>query len=138
MDYKKKLKTRRNIAILYIAIGIMLIIGAFVTNTDNDFFSTFGFVMVVVGCVRIRNYSIIIRNEESIRKYEIAETDERNLSIIHKARSATFYIYVLLLGTGVIVLSFLNMHEEAKWLSYSLWALVAIYWVSYLIYRSKS
>lgn len=138
MDYKKKLKSRLYIAITYIALGIMMIAGTFVTKTDNDFISAFGFAMVVMGIVRIRNYFIITKNEETIRKQGIAETDERNLSIQSKAKSATFSIYTMLSGAAVIVLSFLELHEEAKWISYSVLLLVAIYWICYLVYQKKS
>ena len=138
MDYKKKLKSRLYIAITYIALGIMMIAGTFATKTDNDFISAFGFAMAIMGIVRIRNYFIITKNEETIRKQEIAETDERNLSIQSKAKSATFSIYTMLLGATVIVLSFLGLHEAAKWISYSVLLLLAIYWICYLVYQKKS
>ncbi len=137
MGYKKKLKSRLYIAIAYIALGIMMIAGTFVTKTDNDFISAFGFAMAIMGIARIRNYFIITKSEETIRKQEIAETDERNLSIQSKAKSATFSIYTMLLGVAVIVLSFLELHEAAKWISYAVLLLVAIYWICYLVYQKK-
>ena len=94
--------------------------------------------MMLMGSIRIRNYLLITKNDETIKKQEIAETDERNQSIQLKAKSATFSIYLLLSGTAAIVLSFLNMHEAAKWISYSVLVLVAIYWISYLVYQKKS
>lgn len=61
MDYKEKLKKRLYIAIIYTALGIMMIAGAITTKTTNDFISSFGFVLVVMGIVRIRNYFIITK-----------------------------------------------------------------------------
>ena len=87
MEFKKKLKTRLYIAIIYISLGIMMITGTFAIKTDNDFISSFGFALVVMGIVRIRNYFMITKNEETIKKQQIAETDERNLSILNKAKS---------------------------------------------------
>ena len=55
MDYKKKLKSRLNIAIIYIALGIIMIVGVFPTKTDNDFISPFGFALIIMGIVRIGN-----------------------------------------------------------------------------------
>lgn len=138
MDYKEKLKSRLYIAIIYIALGIMMIVGAFATKTDNGFISSFGFAMVIMGIVRVRNYFIITRNEETIRKQQIAETDERNLSILNKAKSAAFSVYVLLSGTAVIILSLFNMHTAATWIAYSVLLLVIIYWVCYWVYQKKS
>ncbi len=137
MDYKKKLKSRLYIAIIYIAVGVMMIAGVFAAGTDNDFISSFGLIIIVAGIVRIRNYFMITRNEETIRKQEIMETDERNISIMHKAKSAAFSLYFLILGTTVIVLSLFNMHDTAKWIGYSVLLLATLYWVCYWIYRKK-
>lgn len=138
MDYKEKLKQRLYIAIIYIALGVMMIAGTFAIKTDNDFISAFGFAIIIMGIVRIRNYRMIIKNEDTIRKQEIIETDERNISIIHKAKSTAFSIYILLLGTSVIVLSLFNMHEVARWIAYSVCLIVVIYWICYFIYQKKS
>ncbi len=138
MDYKKKLKSRLNIAITYIVLGVMFIVGTFITKTENDFISTFGFMMIIMGLVRIRNYRMITKDEDTIRKQQIIETDERNISIINKAKSAAFAVYILILGVAVIVLSFMGMHESAKWVAYSVCLLVVIYWICYFIYQKKS
>lgn len=137
MDYKKKLKSRLYIAIVCIAIGVMMIAGTFITKTDNSFISSFGFTMVIVGIVRIRNYFMITQNEETIRKQQIIETDERTVLIAHKARSAAFLIYCLVLSAAVTILSLFNMHEIASWIAYSVLLLVAIYWICYLVYQKK-
>lgn len=138
MDYKKKLRSRLNIAITYIVLGVMFIVGTSITKTENDFISTFGFMMILMGLVRIRNYRMITKDEDTIRKQEIIETDERNISIIHKAKSTAFSIYILLLGTAVIVLSLFNMHEVARWIACSVCLIVVIYWICYFIYQKKS
>ena len=128
MDYKKKLRSRLNIAITYIVLGVIFIVGTFITKTENDFISTFGFMMILMGLVRIRNYRIITKDEDTIRKQQIIETDERNISIVHKAKSAAFAVYTFILG----------MHEVAKWVAYSVCLLVVIYWICYFIYQKKS
>lgn len=138
MDYKKKLKQRLYVAIIYIVFGIAFIAGSLITKTDNDFISAFGFAMIIMGIVRIRNYRIITKNEDTIRKQQIIETDERNISIIRKAKSVAFSVYVFVSGTAVIVLSFLSMHEAAKWISCSACLLVLIYWICYWVYQKKS
>lgn len=138
MEFKKKLKTRLYIAIIYISLGIMMITGIFAIKTDNDFISSFGFALVVMGIVRLRNYFMITKNEETIKKQQIAETDERNLSILNKAKSATFTIYITLMGTAVIILSLFNMRDIAKYIAYSVCLLVVIYWIAYWIYQKRS
>ena len=138
MDYKKKLKVRLSIAIIYIILGIVMIASTFIMKTNNSFISSFGFAMVIMGIVRIRNYCIITKNEETIKKQQIIETDERNVSIMQKAKSAAFNVYALTLGVAVIVLSLFNMHDIAKYIAYSVCSLVIIYWVCYWIYQKNS
>ena len=138
MDFKQKLKTRLYIAVIYIALGVMMIAGTFAVKTDNDFISSFGIALIVMGIVRIRNYFMITKNEETIRKQQIAETDERNLLILNKAKSTAFTIYITLMGTAVIILSLFNMRDIAKYISYSVCLLVLIYWICYWIYQKRS
>ena len=137
MDFKKKLKTRLYVAITYIVLGIILIGWGFFAQTNNNYMSYWGLALAVIGCVRIRNYVIITRNDESIKKQQIAETDERNISIMHNARSAAFFVYILISCAVVTTLSVLNLHDIAKWIGYSVLSLVVIYRICYWVYQRK-
>ena len=68
MDFKKKLKTRLYLAVSYIVLGVILIAGAMAMKTDNQFISSFGLALVVIGIVRVRNYRMITRDEQTIRR----------------------------------------------------------------------
>lgn len=138
MDFEKRLRQRLYIAIIHTVLGIALIIGAVLTKTDNGIISSFGLVFIVMGMVRIRNYFIITKNEETLQKQKIAENDERNISIVNKARSLTYTIYGLISGVAVFVLSLLNMHEIAQILSFSLCTMLIIYRVAYWAIRKNS
>ena len=138
MDFKKRIKTRLYVGIAYIFLGIAMISITFMNITDNEFVSSFGLALAVMGLVRIRNYFLITRNDEALKKQEIAETDERNISIINKARGMAFIAYIMIAALSVIVLALLGYHGIARWISYSVALLVAIYWVCYIIYRKIS
>lgn len=138
MDFEKKLKQRLYVAIIYTVLGMALIIGAVLTKTDNGVISSFGCVFTVLGIARIRNYFIITKNEETLRKQKIAETDERNISIVNKARSVTFAIYGLISGIAIFILSLLNMNEIARILAFSLCTLLLIYLVAYWVIGKRS
>ena len=111
MTFREKLKKRLYLAIGYLIAGGILIILAAVLKLENEFLSSFGFVLVVCGLVRIRNYKRITKSDESIRRQEIAETDERNLSIANRAKSWAFSLYVFLTCVLVIALEVLNREE---------------------------
>ena len=138
MDFEKKLKVRLYTAVIYLLLGLLMIIGTFITKTDNSFISSFGLMLAIIGIAKIRNYFIITKSEETIKKQQIAEEDERNISIMYKARSTAFLIYILLLCVGIIVLSFFNMHDATKWIACLVSLLVLIYWICYWVYQKKS
>ena len=138
MDYKKKLKTRLYYGIICIVLGVIMIIGVTATKSENEYISAFGFAVAMVGVARIIQYLKITKNEDSIKKQKINETDERNLSIIQKAKSATFSIYLLISCAVVIVTELIDMPDVAKWIGYSQFVLVIIYWICYWVIRKKS
>ncbi len=137
MPFKKKLKTRLFVAVGYLIIGIIMIVVFNLLETDNNFLSSFGFALVTIGIVRVRNYLLITKSEETIRKQQIAETDERNIFIANRAKSISFTIYVLLACVSVIVLEILSKTELAMILSGTVCIMLLIYWVSYWIIRKK-
>ena len=137
MDFRKKLKTRLYLGISFIILGIGMIVAGFVVKTDNQYVSSFGLVWVVVGIVCIKQYFGITKNEERLRKQEIEETDERNIAIVHKARSWAFSFYVILGCLAVIVLSLLSLQDIASWIGVGVFSLIAIYWICYFIVRRK-
>ena len=138
MDYRKKLKIRFFVALGYIILGLAMIVAFSFIETDDSFLSSFGFALVVIGIVRIRNHFIITKNEETIKKHQIAESDERNISIANKAKSVAFIIYVMLACVSVIILQLFNKTQLSTVLSATVCALVLIYWISYWIIRNKS
>lgn len=138
MDFKKKLKIRLFIAIGYIVLGFAMIVAFNIINTENDFLSSFGFALVVIGIVNIRKYIFITKSEETIVKQQIAETDERNIAIANKAKSVSFIVYVVLACVAVIVLELLNKTQLAIILSTTVCVLILIYWISYWIISKKS
>lgn len=72
MDFKKRIKTRLYVGIAYIFLGIAMISITFLNITDNEFVSSFGLALALMGLVRIRNYFLITRNDETLKKQEIA------------------------------------------------------------------
>ena len=138
MDFRKKLKIRLYLALSYIVLGVALIVIFNIANIKNEFLSYCGFALLVIGIARTRNYFLITKNEESITKKQIAETDERNISIANRAKSVAFYVYVLLSCVAVIALELFEKTELATFVSATVCVLIIIYWVSYLIINKIS
>lgn len=138
MDFKKKLKIRLFFAIGYIILGLAMIVIFNIIKPENSFLSYFGISLVVVGIAKTRNYFLITKNAETIKKQQIAENDERNIAIANKAKSISFIIYIVLVCIFIVVLNLLNQTALATILSSTVCVLIVIYWISYWIISRKS
>ncbi|MGN1092532.1 MAG: hypothetical protein ACI4RS_02645 [Monoglobaceae bacterium] len=138
MEFKKKLRIRLYSAIGCVVIGVLMIIISNFTQSDNSFLSSFGLIYAVCGIVRIRRYFLITRNDETIEKQRIVESDERNIAISNKAKNIAFSVYIIITCIAVIVLQFLNKQELVTILSTSICVLVFVYWISYWIINKRS
>lgn len=137
MDFEKKLKIRLYTAIAYTAIGIIMIVVFNLFKNDNNFLSYFGAGILVCGIARIRNYFLITKNEDTIRKRKIAETDERNIFISQRAKTAAFNVYIIIVCTAVIIFGIIGKNELTVILEFTVCILVFIYWISYWIISKK-
>ena len=135
MEFKKKLKIRLWVAIAYMLIGVGMITVFNLMENGNEYLSTLGLILVVMGIARWRNYRRITKSEESVKQQQIRETDERNVAIVEKAKGVAFNAMVLLLGIAIIMLNFMELTAYMQVLFYVLSGLVIIYWASYFIIR---
>ena len=138
MEFKKKLIIRLYSAIGCVVIGVLMIIISNLTQIDNSFLSSFGLIFAACGVARIRQYFLITKNEETIEKQRIAESDERNIAISNKAKNIAFSVYIIVTCIAVIALQFLNKQELVTILSTSICFLVFTYWISYWIINKRS
>lgn len=135
MDYKKKLKIRLYTAFAIFAAGIAMMIIGYLKS--YEVVSSFGLMWLVIGIAHILKHFRITKNEETLHKYEVAETDERNIKIWEQARNLTFTVYIILASLMIVVLYILNLQTYGMLLSINLMVLVVIYWVCYFITSRK-
>ena len=137
MEFKDKLKSRLYMAIAYIVSGLTMIVVFNVMENANEYLSVLGLILMVIGIARWRNYRRITKTEETMKKQEIMENDERNVAIIEKAKNAAFNVFVIVVSVAIIVLQFLNLSQYVQVLFAVLCLLLAVYWLSYFIIRKK-
>lgn len=137
MEYKKKIKRHIGLFIGYDIIGIVLVILSYTKIIENDFFMSLGFALIIASIVRIVQYIQILKNDEVMKRREIAEKDERNIMINNKAKSWAFYIYIFAAAAAEIVFAVLRMETVMLVLAYSVCAMALIYWICYHIIKRK-
>ena len=137
MDFRKKMKQRLWIAISYIALGLILVTADAVNHFENYFFSSFGLALVIMGILRIIRHRKIMRDDQSLRKQELAESDERIRMIAERARSWVFSLSVTGAGLLVIVLNILGHHDAALPFAWYVCGMVVLYWICYSVIDKK-
>ena len=135
MDYKKKLKTRLNTAIIMISVGIIFTVSSIFA--DSEMASTFGAVFLVMGIARVVQYKRLLNDPEEMRRREIVEKDERNVMLWTKARSLASMVYIIALALTVIVMNLFNIPGRNIVLL-CMMGFIIIYWICYFIIVKKN
>lgn len=137
MNFKKKMKIRLFTSIAYVIIGLALIAICLFSSVNNDTYLAVGIMLTVAGILRTIQYFKILTDEKSMQSHEIAETDERNVMLMYKARSLTFTISICLAGTAVIALYVMDLAFAGQIVAYAMCALVLIYAICYAVISRK-
>ena len=137
MEFQKKIKQRLYTARFFIVFGIVLVAVALWKQLDNEFFFAYGVAILAIGIVRMRQYRKQMASPEAMRIQEIRETDERNIMLANKAKSWAFWWYIMICGTAVIVLEFMNQVQIATALACSICFLMVLYWICYYVVKQK-
>lgn len=137
MEFQKKLKIRLYTAVAYIVLGLIMILADIVKNSGNYYFFSFGITLMIMGVLRIFQYRKITRDDKTVRKQELKESDERTRMISERARSWAFSFSLLVSGIVVIVLSVLGHHDQAQPFAWYVCGMIVLYWIFWFILGKK-
>ena len=137
MEFKNKLKQRFWIGVSYMGLGLALVISDALRSFENQYFCAFGFALLMMGVLRVIRYRKITRDSSSIRKQELAETDERTRMISERAKSWVFSLSIMASGILVIALNLLGYGDAALPFAWYVCGMVVAYWICFAILRKK-
>ena len=137
MEFKNRLKQRFIVAVSYIVLGIALIGAALWSKSENYFLFSFGIALLTMGILRVLHHRKVTKDDDSIRRQERQECDERTRMIAERARSWSFSLSVTLAGIAVIVLSLMGKHSLAEPFSWFVCGMVVLYFICYSILNKK-
>ena len=137
MDFQKKMKIRKIISVSYIAAGLILVIANIGNSVENNFNFAFGFALLAMGILRLLCNRKITASEQSMRKQELAEADERIRMISERAKSWAFILSIIGSGVLVIVLNVLGYREQALPFSWYVCAMATLYWICWVVIQKK-
>ncbi len=130
--------TRKMIlSIIWVIIGATLMILDFTGMTNDPIYSSMGAVFLVIGIMQIVKKIRYQKDPEYREKVDIAYKDERNGYIRMKAWSWAGYLFVI--GAAVLSIGFniTKMRVYGQILGYCICAIIALYWISYMILSRK-
>ena len=90
-----------------------------------------------MGVLRLFRYRKITKNDQTMRKQELAESDERTRMIAERARSWSFSLSLTASGIWVIILNLLGRNEEALPFAWYVCGMCILYWLCFAIIRKK-
>ncbi len=139
MEFKKKIKQRTAMQIGWLLIILISSAIAFVVGNQavREFVIPFASIVVVISVSKIYSNIILLRDDEKLKKREIAETDERNLSLIMRARGMTFVIGIYSACVAILILSLLDFQREMQVIAYCMCFLLVLYFAVYYILQRK-
>lgn len=137
MDFKKKLKQRLFVHLIWSVLGLGMILYCFLTDTSNTYPFSLGIAFIVIGVIRTIQYKQTVSDEKALRQKEVAETDERNRMMSERAKSWAFSVSLFVAGDLAILLSLLGKHEFALPFAWFVCGMTLLYWICWYIIRKK-
>ena len=137
MDFKKKLKQRLFVHLLWAVLGLGMIIYYLLADTNNTYPFSLGIAFIVMGVIRTIQYKQTVSDKKALRQKEIAETDERNRMMAERAKSWAFSVSLFIAGDLAILLSLLGKHEIALPFAWFICGMTLLYWICWNIIRKK-
>lgn len=138
MEFSKRLKLRLCFAVLFILLGILSITVYIFGTREHSALITLGAAFIVTGVLRAVAYLKLLGDPEALSARETEETDERNQSIIRRAKSLAFGLYTFGAAAAVIISELLGRSSLASVIALNICAIVFIYWLSYIILQKRS
>ena len=125
------------LSIFWMVLGVVLL-GLSVTEVlDSSMYAGMGGALIAVGALQVARNLRYRKDPEYREKIDTEANDERNSFLRMKSWSWTGYIVVLVEGFGSIAAMVLGKRELQLTLAYSVWLIVAVYWITYLVLRKK-
>ena len=134
MYYNKK---KRIVSILWIILGAALLIMDITGVLDNSIFSGMGGGLLAIGIMQIVKNVKYNSNAEYKEQVDIAYEDERNRYLRMKAWAWAGYLFILGAAIVSIVLFVAKLTMYGQIVSYCMCAVLALYWISYMVLQKK-
>ncbi|MBQ9845896.1 MAG: hypothetical protein IJO54_07420 [Oscillospiraceae bacterium] len=124
------------ISIFWIVLGAVLAVMQFGPQHDS-YWSGLGIALLAVGVLQLARRIKYHSNEQYRENVDTQNSDERNRFLSGRAWAWAGYLYVMFGAVAIIALQIAGQREISQTISFTVCALLILYWVSYLFLRRK-
>ena len=125
------------LSIFRMILGAVLLGLSIAEVLDSSMYAGMGGALITVGALQIARNLRYRKDPEYREKIDTEANDERNSFLRMKSWSWTGYIVVLAEGFGSVAAMVLGKRELQLTLAYSVWLILAVYWISFFIISKK-
>ena len=134
MYYNNK---RLALTVFWIVLGAVLVVLTVTEVLDSSIYSGMGGALMAVGTLQLIRAIKYRKDSEYKEKVDTELGDERNRFLRMKSWSWAGYFTILIEGIGAIIAMALGERTVQLVLSYSVWLVLVIYWIAYVILSKK-
>ena len=128
---------RLALSIFWVVLGAALLGLSLAEVLDSTLYAGMGGGLIAVGALQIARSLRYRRDAEYREKVDIEMGDERGRFLRMKSWSWAGYITMLLEGIGAVAAMATGHREVQMVLSFSVFLLAAVYWLSYIVLSRK-
>jgi hypothetical protein len=134
MYYNNK---RLALTVFWIVLGAVLVVLTVTEVLDSSIYSGMGGALMAVGTLQLIRTVKYRKDSEYREKVDTELGDERNRFLRMKSWSWAGYFTILIEGIGAIIAMALGERTVQLVLSYSVYLVLVIYWIAYVILNKK-
>lgn len=123
--------------VMLLIAGIMIIILSIIRQSETTTVSSFGVGLCFVSTFKLIQFYRLSKNPDFMKKYKIAQNEERYIYIAHKSGYFTYFVSIMAQFLGIFMLIILEKEVFAMYLSMIMAGQVFVYLLSYYVFSKK-
>lgn len=123
--------------VMLLIAGIMIIILSIIRQSETTTVSSFGVGLCFVSTFKLIQFYRLSKNPDFMKKYKIAQNEERYIYIAHKSGYFTYFVSIMTQFLGIFMLIILEKEVFAMYLSMIMAGQVFVYLLSYYVFSKK-
>lgn len=123
--------------VMLLVAGIMIIILSIIRQSETTTVSSFGVGLCTVSTFKLVQFYRLSKKPEFMKKYKIAQNEERYIYIAHKSGYFTYFVSIMAQFFGIFMLIIFNKEVYAMYLSMIMAGQVFVYLISYYVFSKR-